>query len=211
MMAADPDLIALFVRGWAMTRNVAPPVATLGGYHIHVGQPDQKARYVFAALDRDALAALARSIDEPLIYLKVCEAPEAVRAVLPAQWIIREPPTFMMTARLDAAAPVLPDGYHFDVETDGALSSATITFRENVVARARTALLGDTVLFDQVSTDEAHRRKGLGRALMQGLANKALERDAPKGLLCATEMGRFLYQSLGWTVHAPYTSAVIPA
>lgn len=210
-MAADPDLIALFVRGWAMTRNVAPPVATMGGYHIHVGQPDQKARYVFATLDPDALATLARSIDEPLIYLKVCEAPEKVRAVLPARWIIREPPTFMMTAQLAAAAPPLPNGYDLDIETYGALSSATVTFRDEVVARAHIALLGDTVLFDQVSTDEAHRRKGLGRALMQGLANTALEHNAPNGLLCATEMGRFLYESLGWTVHAPYTSAVIPA
>lgn len=210
-MAADPDLIALFVRGWAMTRDVAPPVATMGGYFVHVGQPDQKARYVFAALDADVLGGLARSIDEPLVYLKVCEAPEAVRAVLPASWIIREPPTFMMTAPLEAAAPALPEDYRLEIETDGALSSAAIVFRDGIVARARIALLGDTVLFDQVSTDDAHRRRGLGRALMQGLTNTALERRASNGLLCATEIGRLLYEGLGWTVHAPYTSAVIPA
>ena len=210
-MAADPDLIALFVRGWAMTREVAPPVAVMGGFHVHVGQPDQTARYVFAALDAEALAGLARSIREPLVYLKVCEEPAAVRAVLPSLWIVREPPTFMMTAALQAASPSLPAGYRLSVAADGDLVRASILFGAEVVARGRIAMLGDTVLFDQVSTDDRHRRQGLGRAVMQGLTNAALERNASGGLLCATEMGRCLYESLGWTMHAPYTSAVIPA
>ena len=44
---------------------------------------------------------------------------------------------------------------------------------------------------------------------MQALSNAAIDRRAPKGLLSATEMGRWLYQSIGWSVHSPYTSAVI--
>jgi GNAT superfamily N-acetyltransferase len=210
-MAADPDLIALFVRGWAMTRGVAPPVAIPGGYHIHVGQPDQVARYVFPAFDPAALSALAAAIREPFVYLKVCEEPEKVRAVLPAPWIIREPPTFMMTAALTLSSPALAAGYRLTIEDDGPVFRAQIETEGATVARGRIALLGDTVLFDQITTDEAHRRKGLGRALMQGLTNTALERGTPNGLLSATEMGRWLYESLGWTVHAPYTSAVILA
>jgi hypothetical protein len=42
------------------------------------------------------------------------------------------------------------------------------------------------------------------------LAREAFEQGAPKGLLSATEMGRWLYETIGWIVHAPYTSAVIP-
>jgi GNAT superfamily N-acetyltransferase len=79
------------------------------------------------------------------------------------------------------------------------------------VARGRIALLDQTALFDQIAADESHRRKGLGRAVMQALAGAALARGASQGLLSATDMGRSLYEAIGWSVHSPYTSAVIPA
>jgi len=39
----------------------------------------------------------------------------------------------------------------------------------------------------------------------------ALDQGARNGLLSATQMGRWLYESIGWAVHSPYTSAVISA
>jgi GNAT superfamily N-acetyltransferase len=210
-MAADPELIALFVQGWAMTRAVAPPIARLGGHYLEVGQPDQRARYVFARLDADIIAELGQTIVAPWIYLKVCVDEAALRPLLPARWVIRRPPTYMMTGSLVAAAPALPGGYGLTVARDGAIASVTVGRDDAPVARGRIALLGGTALFDQISTDEAHRRRGLGRAMMQALSNLALDQGAASGLLSATEMGRALYETIGWTVHSPYTSAVIPA
>jgi len=209
-MAADPDLIALFARGWALTRGVAPPVSVSGGHYIHVDQPDQKARYIFPSLDPETLVALAARIDEPFVYLKVCAAPDAVRSALPDRWIIREPPTFMMTAPLRQTVLALPSPYKLEVAANGEMWRAAILYGEQEVARGRIVLLDGTALFDQVGTDEAHRRKGLGRIVMQALANTALEGGVANGLLSATEMGRCLYETIGWSVHAPYTSAVIP-
>lgn len=210
-MAAAPELIALFARGWAMTRGVVAPVPRFGGHYIDVGQPDQVARYIFPSLDRTVLAELGRTIRDPWIYLKVCDEPEIVRAVLPPQWQIRREPTFMMTTPLAEQATDLATGYRLSLEEDGELLRAAVLADGVPVAQARIALLGDTALFDQVATDEAHRRKGLGRALMHALSNGARERGASRGLLSATEMGRRLYETIGWTVHSPYTSAVIPA
>lgn len=210
-MAADPDLIALFVRGWAMTRGVAPPIPMLGGHYLEVAQPDQNARYVFPALDAAVLSKLARSIREPCVFLKVCEAPETIRPLLPPDWIVREPPSWMMTAPLRDRPADLPANCGLTLATDGAIMQARIEIDGMPVARGRIALLGEAALFDQISTDEPHRRRGLGRALMQGLTDAALERGASNGLLCATEIGRALYENVGWTVHSPYTSAVIPA
>lgn len=209
-MPADPALIALFAQGWAATRNVAPPLPRHGGFYIHVGQPDQAERYIFPRLDVDVLADLARQITQPHVFIKVCEAPEAVRAVLPSYWEIREPPTWMMTRPLEAADMDLPPGYTMTLEQKGAVKIATIAMGDVTAAQGRIVLLGDTVLFDQIATDLAHRRRGLGRALMQRLSSLAIRQGAPNGLLSATEMGRALYGSIGWTVHAPYTSAVIP-
>lgn len=210
-MPADPDLIALFAQGWAMTRDLAPPVARLGGHYIEVRQPDQRARFVFPRLDVDILTELGRTITEPRIYLKVCESEAAVRAVLPSHWQIRQPPTYMMTSPLADLAPALPEYYTLAIERDDAIVKVTAITNGLPVARGRIALLGDTALFDQISTDEEHRRLGLGRAMMRALSNMALARGAPKGLLSATEMGRALYETIGWTVHSPYTSAVIAA
>jgi len=210
-MAADPDLIALFARGWALTRNVAPPAPLRGGLYIEVGKPDEKARYLFATFEPDVIAELARTIHEPWVYLKICETPDKVRAVLPPGWIIREPEGWMMTCAITLAPVQVSKAYVLSIEELGiAVFQATIRHGSEIVASGRVALLGDTVLFDQIITDEAHRRKGLGRSVMQALSNAALDRGAYQGLLSATEMGRALYQTIGWAVHAPYTSAVIP-
>ncbi len=209
-MAADPELIALFARGWAMTRHVGPPVPRLGGHYIDVGQPDQTARYVFPKLDRTVIAELGRAIRDPWIYLKVCEEPENVRPALPPRWQLRETPTFMMTTPLAEGAVELAAGFVLSLVNDGALLRAAVLMDGIPVAQGRIVLLDNTALFDQIATDERHRRKGLGRALMQTLSNGALARGASRGLLSATEMGRDLYEAIGWTVHSPYTSAVIP-
>ena len=193
-----------------MTRGLSPPELRHGGHYISVGQPDQEARYIFAALDAATIGMLSQRIRKPWIYLKICERPDVVRAVLPPHWAIREPPTWIMTKQLGPASVHLPGGYTLRIGDDGEVLRASIIHCEGeAVARGRIALLGETALFDQISTDEPHRRKGLGRTLMQVLSNAAIDRRAPKGLLSATEMGRWLYQSIGWTVHSPYTSAVI--
>jgi GNAT superfamily N-acetyltransferase len=209
-MTADSELIALFARGWAMTRDVAPPVPRLGGHYIRVGQPDQVARYIFPAFDQRVIVELGRTIRGPWIYLKLCEEPEKVRAALPPQWQLREEPTFLMTTPLAEQAINLAAGYRLSLVEDGALLRATVLADGFPVARGRIALVDDMALFDQVATDERHRRKGLGRALMQSLSNAALARGASRGLLSATEMGRSLYGTIGWTMRSPYTSAVIP-
>jgi GNAT superfamily N-acetyltransferase len=209
-MAADPQLVTLFARGWAMTRGLPPPEPRHGSHYIFVGKPDQEARYIFAALDAATIGTLSRRIRKPWIYFKICEHPDAVRAVLPPHWAIRQPPSWIMTKMLAPANARLPEGYTLRIGDDGEILRASVHYEDEAVARGRIALLGETALFDQISTDEPHRRKGLGRTLMQVLSNAAIDQRAPKGLLSATEMGRWLYQSIGWSVHSPYTSAVIP-
>jgi len=211
-MAADPDLIALFARGWAMTRSLAPPRPSHGGLHIEVGEPDQKARYIFPAFEPEVIGELARTISKPWIYLKICDSPDKIRAVLTPQWVLREPATWIMTCAIATAVVRVPQPYTLSIEETGtALLQATIRHESQAVAGGRIALLGETVMFDQIITHESHRRRGLGRSVMQSLINAALDRGAHGGLLSATEMGRSLYETIGWSVHSPYTSAVILA
>lgn len=63
-------------------------------------------------------------------------------------------------------------------------------------------------VYDRIITDPDHRRRGLGRALMQTLHDARHNLSATE-LLVATEDGRTLYSALGWTTISPYSTASI--
>jgi len=65
-------------------------------------------------------------------------------------------------------------------------------------------------VFDQIVTQEAHRRRGLGRMIMNGLIQRALEHGARQGALIATPDGRALYRTLGWSEWSEVTSVISP-
>src|ERR1700749_1422158 len=88
MHTPPPDEFFLaWIRGWALTREVAPPVAHADGFHIAVGQPKQAARYVFPS-PSPAIADLGESITQPWVYIKACASSEQLRALLPDRWRI---------------------------------------------------------------------------------------------------------------------------
>ena len=63
-------------------------------------------------------------------------------------------------------------------------------------------------IFDRIIVEEAHRRRGLGKAMMAVLGAEQRSR-ATRRVLVATDAGRALYSTLGWTVIAPYSTVVI--
>ncbi|MGW3913784.1 GNAT family N-acetyltransferase, partial [Streptomyces sp. NPDC005070] len=75
-------------------------------------------------------------------------------------------------------------------------------------ARGQVAVTGSAYAIDQVETDPAHQRRGLGRLLMNTLAEVAAGQGATAGVLVATPEGRALYEAVGWRVLAPLTGAV---
>ncbi|MER5227101.1 GNAT family N-acetyltransferase [Streptomyces flaveus] len=65
-----------------------------------------------------------------------------------------------------------------------------------------------TFVVDQVETDPAHQRRGLGRVVMHTLTDITAGQGATAGVLVATPEGRALYETVGWHVLAPLTGAV---
>ncbi|HEX8469617.1 MAG TPA: GNAT family N-acetyltransferase [Brevundimonas sp.] len=207
-MSAHPDLLAIWARGWALTRGVSPPSWDDGGWRVEVGLDDQLRRYVFAKAD-DAVARRAAAISEPCIFLKVCADAQEVRAILPNTWSLR-PSGFLMT--LDGAmseGPPPPQGYTTSLWQDGAVTFCTIRHASGAeAARGRFVIVDDRVIYDRIAVDPDHRRLGLGRQVMRTLETAA---GGPrKAVLVATEEGQALYRTLGWGLHSPYTTAVIP-
>jgi GNAT superfamily N-acetyltransferase len=207
--AADPALIARWADAWAISRGAAMPVSRDGGLYIHVGQPDQVGRYIFARLDRDPIGDLAARIDRPLLYLKVCAPADTVRPLLPPGWEIATP-GYMMTApvaaMLDNAS--LPAGFTLRITHESQITFATITDSAgDEAARGRIVAMDDLVVFDRIRTADAHQRRGLGSAIMRTLAAEADTLGIRDAMLCATPPGRALYEQLGWSLHSDYTTA----
>ena len=248
---ADPALVEIWAQGWALTREVAPPVAVPGGWRIEVGLPDQVRRFVYPAAG-EAVAERGRSIDQPFELIKVATLRDAVRPLLDDRWVLG-PSAYMMTRQPFAAAPSgapcenlpLPFGervgrgaatndtarghpspqpsplrgegevapvYHLTLEAISShLTLTTILTRDaDLAASGRLGLVGDVAIYDRIRVQDAHQRRGLGRALMIALGEVANRAGAARWVLVATPEGRALYETLGWAVHAHYTTAFIP-
>lgn len=215
MKSAQADiasLLAIWIRGWALVRGLPAPVALSdGAWRVDVNQPDQLTRYVLPDGKTGLAAGLAHELRTPATWLKVCAEREELAAVLPPHWKMSDQRTFMRLALAETAAPPISAGLSLSLTEAGPVTQAALkTGAGKTAAHGNLIILGRHAVFDQIGTDADFRRRGLGRAIMQALAERALARGASEGLLVATEAGRHLYLALDWRVLAPYASAYIP-
>lgn len=208
-MNLDLQLLERWLSGWSLARGLPLPRHEGGGLVVDVGWPEQLRRHVFVDAGT-ALRACASGIHAPFIYLKATVDQDTMRRALPACWqmdsqrYLMHRPAAMLTSLLP------PPGYVRDMHTEhGANVIRFIDATGQIAASGRVAIHHGSAIFDRIETLEAHRRKGLGSALMCALDAVATQAGASERLLVATEAGRALYQSLGWQVLAPYSTAVL--
>ena len=208
------DVFSAWARGWAITREVPPPVPHADGLRIEVGLPRQARRYVFAHASQ-ALHELGETLTQPWVFLKACATSDELRALLPAQWEMQDD-HFMMTCgdASFAGGGALAPGYALHVEDDAVRARQAHVHVHaddgSVAASGHLALDERFAIYDRIVTDPAHQRRGLGRAVMHALQALARAHGRHANVLVATAEGRALYESLGWRLHAPWATAVIP-
>lgn len=209
-MKMEVHLLERWLTGWSLARGLPLPQPYEGGLVVEVGWPEQARRYVFADAG-PALQACAARIHDPFVYLKAAVEPAQLRRVLPAPWQL-EPPRYFM-CRPTAMAPAAPPaGYVAQVAAEhGAYLIRLVDAAGQTAASGRVVVHGGSAIFDRIETREAHRRQGLGTALVSALDALAEQAGVSERLLVATEAGRALYLRLGWQVVAPYSTAVLPA
>ncbi|MFT3912346.1 MAG: GNAT family N-acetyltransferase [Ferruginibacter sp.] len=208
----SPDIINTWLKGWCLSRELPLPVKYRSGFKVDVGYEKQKARYVFSELNDDFIQ-LSKLIDEPWIFLKVCAPPNEVEGIMNGKWTM-DRQRFMMTCfhPMNIVDMDMHNHYKFEYEHYNSTFVVKIVTPEGEIASmGRVILVDDLAIYDQVSTDSKHKRKGLASILMKELERIALSKNISKNILVATEEGRLLYQSLGWDLYSPYTSIFIPA
>lgn len=204
----EPELLAGWLGARSMARGLPQPVPDHGGLRVDTGLPTEHRRYVFAG-PAPAIRALALSIDTPHTYIKICGTGAQLRALVPSNWQL-QPGAYLMThAGARHATPPLPDGYRIALSTEQAATVARIVAADGTLAASGYAAeFGGVLIFDRIATEAAHRRRGLGSIVMAALAGTQQAQGARR-VLVATEQGRALYSSLGWTVVSPYSTVTI--
>lgn len=211
-MPLPNDPAAAWAKGWAVSRGTSAPVEIPEGFRIDVGRPEHRVRYVIPRYDESVLRTLVdrlERLDEPGTWLKVCAEPAVVSGVLGDRWQVR-PPEYLMTMELSPQVGAAPASYRVEVVGgDEVIDTSVSTADGRRAARGRAALTGAAVVIDQVETEPEHRRRGLGRLVMRSLTDAAVQRGAATGVLVATEDGRALYSSLGWSLQSTVTAAAL--
>jgi GNAT superfamily N-acetyltransferase len=208
------DIFAAWSRGWAITREVPPPVPHADGLRIEVGLPRQARRYVFPHASQ-ALHELGETIAQPWVFLKACATSGELRALLPARWEMQDDHFMMICGDASfAGGGAVAPGYALHVEDDAARTRQAHVHVHaddgSLAASGHLALDERFAIYDRIVTDPAHQRRGLGRAVMHALQALARAHGRRANVLVATAEGRALYESLGWRLHAPWATAVIP-
>ncbi|WP_374222937.1 GNAT family N-acetyltransferase [Streptomyces sp. MBT65] len=166
-------------------------------------------RHVLTTADEPTVRKITESATAPGAWLKAFVSPETLAPWLAPGWSVSGGPSFLMTAPLRASRAEVPDGYRLRTWNRAGVTRALVRTPDGAfAARGRIAVTGSTAVVDQVETDPAHQRRGLGRLLMATLASAAAEQGPAVGVLGATLEGRALYETVGWRVLAPLTSAV---
>ncbi|MGW6981972.1 GNAT family N-acetyltransferase [Streptomyces sp. NPDC054932] len=202
------ELARSWVYGWTASRRAPQPVDVPWGLSIQVGLPTQTVRHVLLDADVETARGLVGTITEPATWIKGFLEPDVMAPWFPPEW---EPtdPGFLMAVDLRPSAVRAPDGYSVTTETAGDLISVRVLAADGeLAARGQIGLSGGACVFDQIVTEEAHRRLGLGTVVMGALTHAAVGSGAATGVLGATVQGRALYETLDWKVLAPLTGFI---
>lgn len=206
--------VRAWVDGWVVSRGAAPPVAESWGWTVDVGTGVEHAtRHVLGdtndAVTEPAVRKAAGAVTGAGVWLKAFADPAVVGPWLGPGWWIDPEPGYLMTAPLPDTPPgPAPDGYRTRTWSRGGVTRTMVAAPDgSLAARGQIAPTGATAVVDQIETFPGHRRRGLGALVMRTLHRAAAEQGARTGILGATPQGRALYESLGWRVESPLTSA----
>ncbi|WP_369394590.1 GNAT family N-acetyltransferase [Streptomyces sp. CG1] len=202
------ELARSWVDGWTVSRRLPKPVDVPWGLSIQVGLPAQAVRHVLLDVDVETVRGLVGGITEPATCVKAFLEPDVMEPWFSPEW---EPtdPGFLMAVDLRPSVVRAPDGYTATAQTsDDVISVRILAADGELAARGQLGLTGAACVFDQIVTEEAHQRLGLGTVVMSTLTTAAVENGAATGILGATIQGRALYETLDWKVLAPLTGFI---
>jgi GNAT superfamily N-acetyltransferase len=206
-MSVDPALLHAWLAARSVARDLPAPVPDAGGFRVDTNSGTELKRWVFPHVGQ-GLVELARTIEAPKQFLKLCGTDVELRSALPPGWQLHAPSYFMSAADTRDEERAWP-GYRIEIDRKRAVATVQIrTDDGELAASGYAAETSIAFVYDRIVTAPTHRRRGLGRAVMAALRREKQNQQTPE-LLVASENGRALYATLGWRLVSPYATASI--
>ncbi|MFC1408084.1 GNAT family N-acetyltransferase [Streptacidiphilus sp. N1-12] len=210
-MVIEEELVRRWQRGWSAARGLAAADEVEGGLRIRCEQPSREVEVLALHADQDpgSVAGLAEDVAADPLYSWLTvptHHPDRVAATVEAaglQVLLRSESLMLSDLAQHPSCP-LAAPYRSELRQDGPVLTVTLHHPDSSepAARGTVAVVGADAIADRIETVPAHRRRGLGRALMSLLVEAARTAGAETGLLIASTEGRQLYTSLGWQHYA---------
>lgn len=204
----DPALLRAWATGRSLARALPAPVPDHGGWRVDTRSETEIARWIYAA-PQDGIRTVTALHSTPGYVVKCCCNPESLAGYVADGWSVSATGWFMSGTDMPRPEP-LADGYEARLATHAGCFEIEITAADGVsAARGYAGAAPGGFVYDRIATHPEHRRRGLGRALMARLAAEKRDAAVPD-LLVATELGKCLYESLGWRALSSYSTACSP-
>ncbi|MFJ9062134.1 GNAT family N-acetyltransferase [Streptomyces sp. NPDC102409] len=213
LFTTTSEAVRAWVHGWALSRGAGEPSPEPWGFTVTIGLPGHPVSHVLPSADEATVRELTAGASGPGVRLKAFVPAESLASWIAPGWTLTGTPGFLMSTALRhdtvRTPPPLPTGYRLRTWTRSGVAHARVHDPDGTTAaHSQVSVDGTTAVVDRVETHPAHRRRGLGRAVMNTLTGTAAERGATVGLLASTTEGRALYEATGWRVAAPLANAL---
>ncbi|MFR9728576.1 GNAT family N-acetyltransferase [Saccharopolyspora sp. MS10] len=214
MVPPLPDLIRRWQHGWGVACGLAPADEADGALHVLSGKPGRNLESIVLDADGDpaalrALAAQVAGSPDPDWLTVPTTSPRQVADALSEEGVrlCTAQEHFMAISLAEHPDRPAELPYQVVLERDGPLLDVRITDeRGEPAAHGLAVVHQEFAVAHNIATYRAHRRRGLGGAVMGELVREARRRGARTGLLVASRQGRQLYTALGWTPLAEVVS-----
>ena len=203
------ELVRRWQAGWSASRGWTKVVDDDGILTVKIGEAARAMEFV--VLDPDShperverAADLALGTGGTAWVTLATEDRETMSDTLDDLGLdVQRDPEWLMTIELSRQPSLqLHPRYALVSELEENVIVTRATLHGAVASSGRMAVVGTDAVADRIETDPAHRRRGLGSAVMASLVEAAAAKGAKRGILIASIDGLRLYRSLGWKVIA---------
>ncbi|WP_373819272.1 GNAT family N-acetyltransferase [Glaesserella sp.] len=189
---------------WAISRQIPPAKVIKNGYLFEEVNDGKREQELLLYSPKGMAEAEAYLSDKD--YFCVSGLKEGF--TVPKGWVHRLFNFMMINEHLQIQAVSLAEKFAIQTEKSENRFVVKIYHQQILASRGQIAYQNSYAVVDLIETNENYRRQGLATQVMHLLTNDAVENDATIGLLCASEQGKPLYETLGWHVIGQYSRMV---
>ncbi|QIM62384.1 hypothetical protein A1D29_03215 [Pasteurellaceae bacterium Orientalotternb1] len=193
-----------WIHGWSIVREIDHLQPIENGYCFSLNDGKRELEWLLFSPDN-----LAETLPKVSNRDYFCISGIDEHFIVPQGWYSNMTADMMICENLPQQAVTLPENFTIESnERENRVVLKVFNAEQQRVCQGQAGFYNGFIVYDSIATEPPFRRQGFGTLIMALLTEKAVKRGISKGLLCASEMGKPLYLSLGWKSLGQYVRVV---